>query len=102
MTQKFRLPEGGHIDRDRPLTFQFNGRSYQGYAGDTLAAALAEQRDMLEEVIEPYLIQQGLIQRTPRGRMLSIEGYRHLGMTPSAAAAQQLDLLAGGGGDGDG
>jgi len=66
---------------------------------ETLAAALAEQRDMLEEVIEPYLLQQGLLQRTPRGRMLSIEGYRHLGMTPSASAARQLDLLAG---DGDG
>lgn len=56
------------------------------YAGgpvgvETLAAALAEQRDMLEEVIEPYLIQQGLLQRTPRGRMLTETGYRHLGLS---------------------
>ena len=56
------------------------------YAGgpvgvETLAAALSEQRDVLEEVIEPYLIQQGLLQRTPRGRMLTEGGYRHLGLT---------------------
>ena len=40
MNQRFRLHEGGHIDRNRPIAFQFNGRSYQGYAGDTLASAL--------------------------------------------------------------
>lgn len=67
------------------------------YAGgpvgvDTLAAALSEQRDMLEEVIEPYLIQQGLLQRTPRGRMLTETGYRHLGL--SIPAARQADLLS--------
>ena len=45
---------------------------------DTLAAALFEQRDTLEEVIEPYLIQQGLVQRTPRGRVLSEAAYEHL------------------------
>lgn len=48
---------------------------------DTLAAALFEQRDTLEEVIEPYLIQQGLVQRTPRGRVLSSSAYEHLGLT---------------------
>jgi len=47
---------------------------------DTLGAALSEQRDVLEEVIEPYLIQQGLLQRTPRGRMLTDAGYRHIGL----------------------
>ncbi len=47
---------------------------------ETLAAALAEQRDVLEEVIEPYLIQQGLLQRTPRGRMLTETAYRHIGL----------------------
>ena len=49
---------------------------------DTLAAALAEERDTIEDVIEPYLLQQGLIQRTPRGRMLGIKGYKHLGLVP--------------------
>ncbi|MGE0108940.1 MAG: Holliday junction branch migration DNA helicase RuvB [Bdellovibrionales bacterium] len=55
------------------------------YAGgpvgvETLAAALSEQRDVLEEVIEPYLIQQGLLQRTPRGRILTDSAYRHMGL----------------------
>lgn len=62
---------------------------------DTLAAALSEQRDMIEDVIEPYLMQQGLVQRTPRGRTISAKGYRHIGLkAPSAgAAADQLDIL---------
>jgi Holliday junction DNA helicase RuvB len=47
---------------------------------DTLSAALSEQRDVLEDVIEPYLLQQGLIQRTPRGRMVTEKAYKHLGL----------------------
>lgn len=55
------------------------------YAGgpvgvETISAALSEARDALEEVIEPYLLQQGLIQRTPRGRMLAARAWRHLGL----------------------
>ena len=60
---------------------------------DTLAAALSEQRDALEEVVEPYLIQQGLLQRSPRGRMLTTAGYGHLGCAAPRDLAQ-LDLLA--------
>ena len=58
--------------------------SYQGgpVGIETLSAALSESRDALEEVIEPYLLQQGLIQRTPRGRMLAQRAWSHLGMTP--------------------
>ena len=57
------------------------------YAGgpvgvETLSAALSESRDALEEVIEPYLLQQGLIQRTPRGRMLGQRAWTHLGLQP--------------------
>lgn len=63
---------------------------------DTLAAALSEARDMLEEVIEPYLIQQALIQRTPRGRIVGDEGYRALGLTPPPRSERQFDLLEGG------
>ncbi len=48
---------------------------------ETLSAALSESRDALEEVIEPYLLQQGLIQRTPRGRMLARGAWRHLGLS---------------------
>ncbi len=64
---------------------------------ETLAAALAESRDTIEDVIEPYLIQEGLVLRTPRGRMLGEPGWRHLGLAPPAgSAAAQLDLLRNG------
>ncbi|MDG1069658.1 MAG: Holliday junction branch migration DNA helicase RuvB [Sulfitobacter sp.] len=49
---------------------------------ETLSAALSESRDSLEDVIEPFLLQQGLIQRTPRGRMLAQKAWTHLGMEP--------------------
>jgi Holliday junction DNA helicase RuvB len=69
------------------------------YAGgpvgvETLAAALSEQRDAIEEVIEPYLIQQGLLQRSPRGRMVTGPGYRYLGLAEPSRDAAQLDLLS--------
>jgi len=60
---------------------------------ETLAAALSEQRDMIEDVIEPYLLQQGLIQRTPRGRLLTDHGYSHIGLAPPVGRPGQLDLL---------
>lgn len=66
---------------------------------DTIAAALSEQRDAIEEVIEPFLLQSGFLQRTPRGRMLTTNAYRHLGLTAPSRHDSQLDLLAGGGGD---
>jgi Holliday junction DNA helicase RuvB len=61
---------------------------------ETMAAALGEQRDVLEEVIEPYLLQQGFLQRTPRGRMLTATAFRHLDLPVPAALPAQLDLLA--------
>lgn len=61
---------------------------------ETLAAVLSEQRDMVEDVIEPYLIQKGLVQRTPRGRMLSEKGFKYIGLTPSKK--NQMDLLTSG------
>ncbi len=67
---------------------------------ETLAAALSEERDTIEEVIEPYLMQQGLLLRTPRGRALAAEGYRHLGLN-EPDGIEQLELLAGTDGDGD-
>ncbi len=60
---------------------------------ETLAAALAEARDTLEDVIEPYLIQEGLILRTSRGRMLGEPGWRHLGMRPPRTGTPLLDVL---------
>ncbi|MGC9419945.1 MAG: Holliday junction branch migration DNA helicase RuvB [Rhodovulum sp.] len=71
----------------------------ENYAGgpvgiETLSAALSESRDALEEVIEPYLLQQGLIQRTPRGRMLAAKAWAHLGL-PAPRAPGQTDLFDG-------
>ncbi|WP_316977753.1 Holliday junction branch migration DNA helicase RuvB [Shumkonia mesophila] len=61
---------------------------------ETMAAALSEQRDTIEEVIEPYLIQQGFLMRTPRGRVLAPNAYRHLGLTPPPTSAQ-YELISG-------
>jgi len=78
----------------RAIADDYNG----GPVGvETLAAALSEQRDTIEDAIEPYLIQQGLLQRSPRGRLLTLNGYRHLGMTPSKQTEAQLELLAASG-----
>ncbi|MFN9250747.1 MAG: Holliday junction branch migration DNA helicase RuvB [Brevundimonas sp.] len=60
---------------------------------ETLAAALAEARDTLEDGIEPYLIQEGLVLRTSRGRMLGERGWRHLGLAPPSGGQGALDLL---------
>jgi Holliday junction DNA helicase RuvB len=62
---------------------------------ETLAAALSEQRDTLEDVVEPFLIQCGLLQRTPRGRVLGARGWAHLGLEPGADRLRQMDLLGG-------
>ena len=56
---------------------------------ETLSAALGEPRDALEEIIEPYLLQEGFVQRTPRGRMAAAMAYTHMGLTPPKAIAQQ-------------
>ena len=61
---------------------------------DTLAAAIAEARDAVEDVIEPYLLQQGFIMRTPRGRMACAKAYAHLGLTePPKIVTQAGDLF---------
>lgn len=69
------------------------------YAGgpvgiETIAAALSEPRDAIEDIIEPYLIQQGFVARTPRGRVLTANAWRHLGLTaPADVAQQQINLF---------
>ena len=60
---------------------------------ETLAAVLSDQRDVIEDVIEPYLMQQGFVQRTPRGRMISEKGFKYLGL--KAPKPVQIDLLDG-------
>jgi holliday junction DNA helicase RuvB len=54
---------------------------------DNVAAAIGEESGTIEDVIEPYLIQQGYLQRTPRGRIATLAAYRHLGLTPPKAGA---------------
>ncbi|MDE0209734.1 MAG: Holliday junction branch migration DNA helicase RuvB [Boseongicola sp.] len=68
--------------------------SYQGgpVGADTISAAMSESRDAIEEVIEPYLLQQGLIQRTPRGRMLTASAWKHLGLAPPVSSGQGVLL----------
>ena len=71
-----------HMDRRLLTTMieKFDG----GPVGiDSLAAAISEERDTIEDVLEPYLIQQGFIQRTPRGRVITQFAYRHFGLEPS-------------------
>jgi len=68
------------------------------YAGgpvgvETISAGLSEQRDAIEETIEPYLLQQGFLQRTPRGRVLTPYAFRHLGLNPPQNFSTQLSLL---------
>jgi Holliday junction DNA helicase RuvB len=61
---------------------------------ETISAALSEPRDALEEVVEPFLLQQGFIGRTPRGRVLTLRAYRHMGLTgPSRMSSPQIGLF---------
>jgi len=71
-------------------------RNYDGgpVGIETLSAALSEPRDALEEIVEPYLLQQGFIGRTPRGRVLTLRAYKHLGLTgPARGASPQIGLF---------
>ena len=94
---RLEVDRGGFDAMDR----RYLGCIAENYGGgpvgvETLAAALSEQRDALEEVIEPFLMQQGLVQRTPRGRMLTQAAYGLLGLPAPVQGRDQLDLLAGG------
>ena len=60
---------------------------------ETIAAALSEPRDAIEDIIEPYLLQQGFLQRTPRGRLLTPHAFKHLGLEAPATQAAQFRLF---------
>ena len=60
---------------------------------ETLAAALSEPRDAIEEIIEPFLIQKGLLQRTPRGRLITGHAFKHLGLAEPARDPSQFGLF---------
>ncbi|RYF14264.1 MAG: Holliday junction branch migration DNA helicase RuvB [Comamonadaceae bacterium] len=75
-------PQGFDV-MDRKLLEAVIHRFDGGPVGlDNVAASIGEERDTIEDVIEPYLIQQGYLQRTPRGRVATMAAYRHLGVTP--------------------
>ncbi len=90
-----------HVDRhgldvmDRKLLNTIMDKFDGGPVGlDNVAAAVGEESGTLEDVIEPYLIQQGLLMRTPRGRVATPAAYRHFGLKPPAAGAGASDLFA--------
>jgi Holliday junction DNA helicase RuvB len=80
----------GFDNMDRNLLMTIIEKFSGGPVGvENLAAAIGEERDTIEDVIEPYLIQQGFLMRTPRGRIATPNAYRHFGLkTP---ASNQLD-----------
>ncbi len=78
------IDKHGFDQMDRRLLMTMIEKFDGGPVGiDSLAAALSEERDTLEDVVEPYLIQQGFIMRTPRGRVVTQFAYRHFGINPS-------------------
>ena len=84
-------PQGFDV-MDRKLLEAVIHRFDGGPVGlDNIAASIGEERDTIEDVIEPYLIQQGFLQRTPRGRIATLAAYRHLGVTPPQAASGLFD-----------
>ena len=94
MLARLEVDEAGldSLDRRylRALIDNYNG----GPAGvETLAYAIAEARDAVEDVIEPFLMQQGFIQRTPRGRMACAKAYLHIGLTPPPVPKGQPGLF---------
>ena len=80
-------------DGDRVELRSKSGQSLTRYFPE-LAAALGESRDAIEDIVEPYLMQQGFVQRTPRGRMLASAAYGHLGLS-APATPQQSGLFPG-------
>jgi len=89
--QLLNVDERGFDDMDRRLLRTLIDKFDGGPVGlDTLGAALNEDRGAIEDVVEPYLIQQGFIMRTPRGRVATVHAYRHFGLSGGAAASGDL------------
>jgi Holliday junction DNA helicase RuvB len=89
--------EVDHLGLDS-LDRRYLGAIARNYGGgpvgiETMAAALSEQRDTLEETVEPFLLQQGLLQRTPRGRVLTRSAWQHLGLTAPRGDLGQAALF---------
>jgi Holliday junction DNA helicase RuvB len=93
--------DGAGLDAmDRRYLTTIAGNYGGGPVGvETLAAALSEPRDAIEDIIEPYLIQCGFLQRTPRGRLITGHGFRHLGLPEPTRDPAQFGLFGGDGTD---
>ncbi len=84
-------PQGFDV-MDRKLLEAVIHRFDGGPVGlDNVAASIGEERETIEDVIEPYLIQQGYLQRTPRGRIATLAAYRHLGITPPKSSTDLFE-----------
>lgn len=96
-TDMLKVDAQGFDELDRRLLATIIENFEGGPVGvESLAAALSEDRGTLEDVIEPYLIQQGFLVRTARGRMASAKAWRHLGLAPPPRQPQPTDLFGGG------
>ena len=81
----------GLVVMDRKLLLSVIEKFDGGPVGvDNLAAAISEERDTIEDVLEPYLIQQGFLKRTPRGRMATTIAYQHFGMPLKSGSSSDL------------
>ena len=86
-----KVDEHGFDELDRRLLWLMIDKFGGGPVGlDTLAAALGEERGTIEDVLEPYLIQQGFLMRTPRGRLATVHAYRHFGLATGPAGGGDL------------
>jgi Holliday junction DNA helicase RuvB len=92
--EMLKVDAGGFDDLDRRLLRLILEQFEGGPVGvESLAAALAEDRDTIEDVLEPYLIQQGLVARTARGRIATARAWRHFGLKPPRGNAMPMNLF---------
>jgi len=99
--RRLEVDEAGFDMMDRRLLLLLIEKYGGGPVGvETLAAALSEEKDTIEDVYEPYLLQQGFLQRTPRGRMATAQAYRHFGI-PEPGGNPQARLFGNGSGQGE-
>ncbi|MGH9886505.1 MAG: Holliday junction branch migration DNA helicase RuvB, partial [bacterium] len=91
---RLEVDEAGFDRMDRQLLLALIEKYGGGPVGlDTLAAAIGEDRGTIEDIYEPFLIQEGYLDRTPRGRIATARAYQHFGVTPGREAARQEKLL---------
>lgn len=92
--QRLEIDDQGLDQMDRNFLSVIVEKFSGGPVGlENLAAILSEQKDVIEDVIEPYLMQKAFIQRTPRGRVVTALGYQHLGLTPPTTQTSESDLF---------